>query len=94
MKYLVIGSTIVLVALIIAVTIAAIQAKQLRAGRGHAGWDTVKSKRMLGSAAEVLRNAGAARTIEDSDVLSHRTMKARDQWLRDYDRLNNKETNA
>jgi hypothetical protein len=93
-KYLVIGSAAVLIALIIATTIAVLQARKLRAGLGHTGWDSVKARRMLDSAALILRNAGAARTIEDSDVLSHRTMKARDLWLENYNRLINKETNA
>lgn len=94
MKYLVIGSTIVLVALIIAVTIVVIQAKQLRTSRVQSVWDVAKTRRILDDAARILRDAGAARTIEDSDVLSHRTMKARDQWLDRYNQLMNKETNA
>jgi hypothetical protein len=44
--------------------------------------------RLLNRAHKILSEAGAAHTIEDSDVLSHRTMAARDEWLQRYNNYN------
>jgi len=88
-KAIVISITIVvLVMLIIG---AAMWATREQRGVGFTPRQERARQRLLNRAHQILSEAGAARTIEDSDVLSHRTMAARDEWLQRYNDYNRKE---
>ena len=93
-KTIVIGVIIIAIVLIFAGLIMWLRRQDEDVRTAHTPRQERQQRELLNRAADILRNAGAARTIEESDVLSHRTMKARDQWLDRYNQFTNKETNA
>lgn len=93
-KAIVIGVVIIVLALILAGLALWFGRQEVKVRTALTPRQERQQRELLDRAATVLRDAGAARTIEDSDILSHRTMKARDQWLDRYNQFTNKETNA
>lgn len=94
MKYIAIGSTVVAVVLVVALTVL-ILARRRRPETALDHKAVIRQCELLDSAAQILRDAGAPRqTIEESDVLSDRTAAARDAWLRRYGDHTRKGINA
>lgn len=51
-------------------------------------------RQLVDKAARIMLQAGTANTIEDSDVLSHRTATAMDAWLHAHNEFMRKDINA
>lgn len=93
-KALVVSATIVIIILVITGATMWFRRQEDKVKTAVTPRQARLQRDLLNSAAAVLSNAGVARTIEETDMLSPRTQAARDKWLRRYEEFTNKETNA